>query len=340
MLTDVFFIRYEETPLFRSLLRREKRTLHQCFTLLEEFHPYWGEEDKEQKASGRFWGEVHKRLANELGVRWLSEAYYQTEVGLGEYRRTESSQRSYIEICRNWYDATKAPDVDVDEYLKERLGLIEVGLRLKYESAEAMRDSLKAGGTFADMLSQIYRLKIQKYEDAASEVNARFRAAHFPLNYHNGFFQIEADQLISSEIEQPFWSLVSEPIWQNVDLDMKEAVDQRDNGGKDPALFAAKALESTIKIISDGLGATHGKENGAHNFIDNLSKKTVVFLKDWEKELLKAYFSKVRNQLGHGPGSEPMPKLTVDQTSWAIENAMSWIKMLVLRLEQKRATPR
>lgn len=339
MLTDVFFTRYEETPLFRSLLRREKRTLHQCFTLLEDFHPYWGEEGKEQKGSDGFWAEVHNRLANELGARWLSDAYYQIEVGLGEYRRTESRQRAYIEICRNWYSAPRTSNVDVDEYLKERLGLIEVGLRLKYEKVEDMRNTLKTGGPIADMLSQSYQLKINKYEDAAAEINARFRAAHFPLNYHNGFFQIETDQLVSNEIEQPFWSLVSEPIWQNVDLDMKEAVDQRDNGGKDPAIFAAKALESTIKIISGELGVTHGKENGAHNFIDNLSKKTVSFLKDWEKELLKAYFSKVRNQLGHGPGSEPMPQLTVDQTSWAIESAMSWVKMLVLRFEEMRASP-
>ncbi|WP_162798143.1 AbiJ-NTD4 domain-containing protein [Sulfitobacter sp. JL08] len=338
MLTDVFFTRYEETALFRSLLRREKRTLHQCFTILEDFHPYWGEVGKEQESSASFWAEVHKRLANELGARWLSDAYYQTDVGLGEYRRTESRQRPYIEICRNWYSAQKALDADIDQYLKERLGLIEVGLRQKYERAEAMRDTVKIGGPVADMVSKAYQLEIQKYEDAAAEVNSRFRAANFPLHYHNGFFQIEADQLVSHEIEQPFWSLVSEPIWQNVDLDMKEAVDQRDNGGKDPAFFAAKALESTLKIISGELCATHGKENGAHSFIDNLSKKDLVFLEVWEKELLKAYFSKVRNQLGHGPGSEPMPQLTVFQTSWAIEGAMSWIKMLVLRFEEKRGS--
>lgn len=339
MLTDVFFIRYEETPLFGSLHRREKRALHQCFTLLEEIHPFGSEEGKAKKKSGRFWGEVHKRLANELGIRGLSDVLYQAEDGLAAYHRAESRRMPDIEVCRNWYSAEKAIDVDVDEYLKERLGLIEVGLRLKYEEAEAMRDTLNAGGAIANMLSQSYQMTIQKYEDAATEVNVRFRAARFPLNYHNGFFQIEADQLVSNEIEQPFWSLVSEPIWQNVDMDMKEAVDQRDNGGKDPAIFAAKALESTIKIISDELGATHGKENGAHNFIDNLSKKAVVFVKDWEKELLKSYFSKVRNQLGHGPGSEPMLQLTTDQTSWAIESAMSWIKLLVLRFEKTRASP-
>ncbi|WP_170461200.1 AbiJ-NTD4 domain-containing protein [Ruegeria arenilitoris] len=333
MLTDVFFIRYEETPLFRSFLRREKRALHQCFTVLEEFHPYWGEEGDTRKASSKFWEEVHKRLANELGVRWLSDAWYETYVGLGEYRRKEHKQRAYIEICRSWYNKQELQTADIDEFLKERLSLIEVGLRIKYNRADSCRRYLESASNSASLLAKSYQNTINEYETAASEINERFRSARFPLNYHNGFSQIEADLLVSNEIEQPFWSLVSEPIWQNVDLDMKEAVDQRDNGGKDPALFAAKALESTIKIISDKLGLTHGGEKGAHNYIDNLSKKSVVFLVDWEKELIKAYFTKVRNQLGHGPGSEPMPQLSPDQTSWAIENAMSLIKLLVLKFE-------
>ncbi|KIC46279.1 hypothetical protein RA28_00190 [Ruegeria sp. ANG-S4] len=337
MLTDVFFVRYEETPLFRSFLRREKRALHQCFTVLEEFHPYWGETDDAQKASGKFWEEIHKRLANELGVRWLSDAWYETHVGLGEYRRKEHRKRAFIEICRNWYNNHALQSADIDEFLKERLSLIEVGLRIKYDRADSCRKSLEASRPSSSLLAKAYKKTVDEYETASAEINERFRSARFPLNYHNGFFQIEADLLVSNEIEQPFWSLVSEPVWQNVDLDMKEAVDQRDNGGKDPALFAAKALESTVKIISDKLGVTHGGEKGAHNYIDNLSKKSVVFLGDWEKELLKAYFTKVRNQLGHGPGSEPMPQLSPDQTSWAIENAMSWIKLLILKFETQKA---
>ncbi|AXI44525.1 hypothetical protein C1J02_19605 [Sulfitobacter sp. SK011] len=166
---------------------------------------------------------------------------------------------------------------------------------------------------------------------SANELNKRFRDARFPLHYHNGFVQIEADKLISTEIEQPFWSLVSEPLWENVDLDMKEALDQRDSGGKDPALYAAKALESTIKIISSELNITHGKENGAHNFIENIGKKDVGFIRSWEADFLKSYFTKVRNPLGHGPGKEEMPRLTAEQTNWAIESAMSWIKLLVQR---------
>ncbi len=100
MLTDIFSVRYDNTPLFKTYLRREKRTLHQCFTILEDLHPYWPEEKGARTASTNFWEEIQKRLANELGERWLSDPWYQTEVGLGEYRRTETKKRPEIEICR------------------------------------------------------------------------------------------------------------------------------------------------------------------------------------------------------------------------------------------------
>jgi hypothetical protein len=44
--------------------------------------------------------------------------------------------------------------------------------------------------------------------------------------------------------------------------------------------------ESTIKIISDEKGWTHGGEKGAHNYIDNLgSKKAGPFIESWETQL-------------------------------------------------------
>ena len=114
---------------------------------------------------------------------------------------------------------------------------------------------------------------------------------------------------------------------------MKEAFDRRDGRDRDPALYAAKALESTIKIISDDKGWTHGGEKGAHSYIDNLgSEKNGRFVTPWERDALKAFFTFVRNPLGHGPGNEPMPELSAQQTDWAIETCMSWIKTLIGRL--------
>ena len=141
------------------------------------------------------------------------------------------------------------------------------------------------------------------------------------------------DEKIEQNIAKPFWDLVADPMWKNVDIDMKEALDRRDSNDKDPAIFAAKALESAIKIVSEKKGWTRGTETGASNYVDNLvSKANGGLLAVWESEMLKDYFRKVRNSLGHGPGSEPMPTLNLPQTDWAIETAMSWVRTLVRRL--------
>jgi hypothetical protein len=169
-----------------------------------------------------------------------------------------------------------------------------------------------------------------KFQLALNELNARFRQADCQLHYHNGFIQISEDQTVAQEIETPFWKLVAQPKWHNVDHDMKEAIDLRDTGGRDPARYATHALESTIKIISDEKQLTAGNEKGASNYIDNLRGAKLIEV--WEMEALKHFFTKVRNPIGHGPGAAPMPSLTDHQTNWAIENSMIWIKSLIRRM--------
>jgi hypothetical protein len=105
---------------------------------------------------------------------------------------------------------------------------------------------------------------------------------------------------------------------------MKEALDRRDTGGRDPALYAEKALESTLKIISSEKGWTLGTEKGAHSFVDKLgSSKNGQLIQPWERDAMQFFFTHVRNDLGHGPGSAPMPELSEEQTDWAIETCMS-----------------
>lgn len=171
------------------------------------------------------------------------------------------------------------------------------------------------------------------FRASCDELNARFRQANAGLHYHNGFIQVAQDDTIADEIEQPFWDLVSDPKWRNVDHDMKEAVDLRDSDGRDPAWYAARALESVVKIISDEKGWTHGKEKGAAHFLDNLrATKNGSFINDWERESLGLFFSKVRNPLGHGSGQEPISELTGPQTDWAIQFAMIWTLNLIRRM--------
>ena len=140
----------------------------------------------------------------------------------------------------------------------------------------------------------------ETYQTAAEEFNTRIRQAGFPLHYHNGFVQLADDELVESEIEKPFWAVVSNQPWKSVDLDMKEALDRRDSGKSDSAFYAVRALEGVIKIISGEKGWTHGREKGAHNFLDNLgSAKNGAFIAPWEKDALKHLFSNVRNPLAH-----------------------------------------
>jgi AbiJ N-terminal domain 4 len=171
------------------------------------------------------------------------------------------------------------------------------------------------------------------FRSATQELNQRLNDARLPFHYHNGVLQRADDALTTSEIEKPFWDLMADLRWKNADADMKEAIDRRDTGGRDAAVYALKALESVLKIISDEKGWTRGNERGAANYIDNLVSSTngrVVAV--WEADALKALFRDVRNPHSHGPGTQLHPSLTREQQTWVIETVMSWIKSLVRRI--------
>lgn len=350
MLTDIFAIRYERISLRDAYEERDRRLLVQCFRILQDdMLPYWldGKENPKTKA---IWDKIEKRLSTELGLTVLSPHYYSYTNTYNGNKFTSQHKWSTDRICLNWY-------VNVDsmrhagDFIKERLSLIELAFRLKEEDLAItiaennarMKEPLPVRvpgkmyvpGDNASRVDAIRRAsdRLQEnFRNNVDELNTRFRQAGYPLHYHNGFIQFSDNDLAQAEIEAPFWQLLSEPKWKNVDTDMKEALDLRDTDGRDPAFFAARALESTIKIISKDKNWTRGNEKGAHNYIDNIAAKSNAFITRWEADILKAFFTEVRNPLGHGPGNEPMPELTKQQTQWAIEFTMSWIKSLILRL--------
>lgn len=110
-----------------------------------------------------------------------------------------------------------------------------------------------------------------------------------------------------------------------------EALHRYDTEDRDPALYAAKALESMIKIISDERKFTTGKEKGAGDYINHLNsnKNGALIIKDEKDELLSLF--RIRNAVGHGPGNEPMPTLTSEQSRKFIHSAMIWISTLAKR---------
>jgi hypothetical protein len=346
MLIDIFARRYEMRTLRDSFEQRDGRLLVQAFRILsEDMYPYY-REGKEDPLGVAFWTGLHSNMSRELGVKELSPIWFSYTTKWNGNDHVQTHKNTMVSVCEKWL--IKAVAGSPDQHIKERLSLIELGFRgreaeIKAMNASAITDAerlisslsrpgLRVPGDPQEAARRWRETKTAAFRACVEELNARFRQAGYPLNYHNGYIQISTDDVVQQTIETPFWGLVNDPIWANVDLDMKEALDLRDGDGRDPAFFAARALESTIKIISDRKGWTHGGEKGAHNYIENLASKKNGFISSWESTSLKDFFTHVRNPFGHGAGSSQMPSLSHPQTEWAIEFSMSWIKNLIRRL--------
>lgn len=353
MLTDIFAYRYLEKPIWDNFDENARRLLVQGFRIVsEQLFPCHDDNGKERSGAKTIWDGLNKKLAMELGLKDLSSPTYGYYTEWNGNKNWTSGTWAKITVCENFVVAKYDASVSADQFVKERLSFIEIAFREKEEKlialnasldkriqeeelAAKMRSnrSLRVPGNPGDGLRAWNKTQNDMFRASCHELNERFRQSKAKLHYHNGFIQIAEDESITREIEEPFWNLVRDPMWRNVDHDMKEAIDLRDSGGRDPALFAAKALESTIKIISDTKGWTKGNERGAANFVDNLrTKANGEFINGWERESLVEFFSKVRNPLGHGAGSQPVPILSVSQTDWAIEFCMIWTKNLIRRL--------
>ena len=345
MLTDIFARRYENVPMWQTFEEPSRRLIVQSFKLIEQIFPFYvgGKISTENKP---IWAYLHEALATELGLKELSKAawgfYNPQNQWIGGINEVNA-------VCENWMLLPFDGSTPADRFIKERLSFLELALRYR-EQMVAFRNSrladdidqarqsdltrqkfqgLVAPGSAVDGVKTRNELLNSTFQREVGEINERFKQARYGLNYHNGFIQIANDETVARVVETPFWKLIAGPKWKNVDQDMKQAIDLRDTKGRDPAFYAARALESCIKIISGEKSLSNGKERGAHNYIDNLKRGNVI--EDWEAQTLKDFFTKVRNPLGHGPGEDEMPSLNNSQTDWAIENSMIWIKSLVGR---------
>ena len=355
MLTDIFARRYESRVLFTSVGTNELRLLVQAFRIISEhLMPYFAADGKTDEAAKGAWQRLHDQLTMEFGWKELSPRYYSYPTTWNGQATTQSGIYGINMVCEAFV-TEPFTNQDPDVFVKNRLSFVELAFRarenqiklanwgLPNELRKASFDDLKPrrGMTIPSANPPNVVQRTQQANDRLNsafnalvrELNTRFEQARAPLNYHNGFIQIATDALTQEQIDEPFWALVKDQKWANVDTDMKEAIDRRDTAGRDPALYAAKALESTIKIICGEKGWTTGAEKGASDFLNHLERKaTGRFVDPWERELMQKFFGGVRNELGHGPGGEPMPALTGPQTDAAIELCMSWIKSLIVRL--------
>ena len=274
MLTDIFAERYSAVPIWQAFGETERRLLVQTFRIVsEQLFPYWTREGKEIEGAKATWKSMHDRLSMELGLKQLAPAGYWAQTTMAGSNHQYWASLSLVHVCENFVCASYDSNTPADRFIKERLSFVEIAFRdrenavvtanaelpasiARAEAAPNRHSPLRVPGNRADGLRAANAAFNQAFRANVDELNERLRRAGTKLNYHNGFIQIAEDEAIEREIETPFWALVNETRWANVDADMKEAIDRRDSGGRDPAFYAAKALESTIKIISDAKGWT------------------------------------------------------------------------------------
>ena len=287
----------------------------------------------------------------EIGVKELSPKYYSYKTEWMGKPHTNSGWNDMNVVVEQWLSVKCTDELDPDVFVKRRLSFFELAFRTREEQVaqanaafpqqlveaemqdRTPRRPMTVLGKRSDGIRAINEGMNQVFTGNVHELNERLRQAGMPLHYHNGYIQITQDEQLEKQVEQPFWVLVKDAQWKNVSTDMAEAIDRRDTGDRDPSFYAAKALESTIKIVCEVKQWTAGNEKGASDFLNHLeSKSNGAFIEGWERQSMQRFFSDVRNDLGHGPGSKDMPSLTPQQIDQTIEFCMSWIKSLIKRL--------
>lgn len=330
MITDVFFDRYSSRVVWATFNEPERRLCAQAAKLItEQLFPRQPDSTLNKIYQKHLWS-VHDALCTEMGLDILSNKYF--------IHNNLPFENDIQAIISNFLNQQFQPNFSPDLYMKYRISLIELAFRRKSSLLSFSNSDYAAspsGGLIAQFLSESSTKGNEEFRSLVDELNIRLSRSGAPLNYHNGFIQLVSDDLITEKIERPFWGLIADTKWKNVDIDLKLAFDLRDSMGRDPAWYGARALESAIKIIVSDLECATRKEKSAYNYIDSLlSDRSGNFIKKWEADSLKLFFEHVRNPLGHGPGKEDMPELTDEQTDWALEYCMTWIRNLIRRMNR------
>ncbi|MBB5447100.1 hypothetical protein HDG38_005737 [Paraburkholderia sp. WSM4177] len=338
--------------MFESVGQKESALFVQAYRIVnEQIWKYSGYDQKVDESVKTIWTVIHDRLSMEIGVKELSPKYYSYQTEWMGKPFTNSGWYDMNLVVEQWLNVKFTDDLDPDMFVKRRLSFVELAFRTREEQiaqanaefprrlAEAEfqdrmpRRPTQLPGALSDSVRAISDGMNTTFAANVHELNERLKQAGMPLHYHNGYLQITQDERLQEQVEQPFWLLVKDAQWKNVSIDMAEAIDRRDTGGRDPSFYAAKALESTIKIICELKKWTAGNEKGVSDFLNHLeSKANGAFIEGWERQSMQRFYSDVRNDLGHGPGSKDMPDLAPQQIDQTIEFCMSWVKSLIKRL--------
>jgi len=307
----------------------------------------FGYEGKVAPAIDKFFNQAAQILFDDLrkvtpGFEGIVRSEYEKlvrEVGHDLSSEREPADRCYRCLTET-YDLWSDEHGSAQEYVNYRLSLVELLFAEIGQSLPDRPDPTKPKvGTIGhyDKSRRLANLVNNQAHDGfrngVNELNRRLEVAGIPFSYDAGKLRKITDKPIQENIHNPFWELIDDAKWKSVAIEMEEALRRRDRGDRDSPLSAMKALESTIKIISDERRLTTGKEGGAANYIENLaSKRGGKLIEKWEGDALKFLFCKIRNPHGHGSGSEAPPDFSRAQMEWVIDSAMAWVKSLVGRL--------
>lgn len=353
MITDIFARRYGSIQLRPQYFQEDHRFMVQAATMIG--NPLWVGHSGEgvAKATEEGLKQVHDIVALELGRERLSDQYWWRNHTWNGNTTNTAHKFTYTQMVWNFLKEIPKDTSAGDTWVKDRLSFTELAFRRRGEAvAEANRllpaalekagqpdwaapsQGIRVPGKLRDGLKAMNARINAAFDESVADLNGRMRLAGYRLHYHNGFIQLSEDELVEAEVAKPFWALVTDTRFANVDLQLKEAIDRRDRGDRTSAFHAVCALESCIKIICDIKGWTKGMEKGAANYVDHLnSRANGRFIEPWEGKTLKEMFTDVRNPFAHGPGQEPMPTLNIEQTQWAIDTSMTWCKSLLTRLK-------
>ena len=209
MITDLFFKRYGDQPLLMS--QGVPNTFQRFF--IQAAQIFFNEVAPALDLDQNFFQRAHDALVRELGTGLL---------GTGPYR----------EICAGFlterYDLWKNAHGIPDTFIKLRLSLVELLFRQAEELVRTSSCIVPRGVTLLPRLpGNVAPHHRDIFKKALEELNRRFSEASIPLEYHNGFIQFVQDSLTQQQTTAPFWDLLQDPKWTNVDMDIKEAFDVR-----------------------------------------------------------------------------------------------------------------
>lgn len=346
MITDIFLRRYPEYK-----LEITKALFVQLFNIYDDHHIgiHSALLDKVEGYTYSGFADEHIRIivlsmqkfCHELGCENLDKSEYtQPDWGFSNYRIFKNyvfdesilpiEKISFFEIL---FRDTAEHFLSEIEFLKNQIPEYEEH-SLKIQELSKIQNTKYYDGDNEKLKKAKPQLerKILALEKIQDNINQRLKLNKAQLSYHNGYFQNSTDSVIEEQIAAPFWKLISEPKYKNVETDMLQAIYIYDSNGRDPAFYAAKALESMLKIICEDKKIITGEEKLTSHYIDKLnSAKNGTIIINHEKEELLSMFRIRNTRGGHGPGSEEMLTLNSQQTLRYIHAAMVWISNLAIR---------